>query len=252
VNNNEKVLDLLDPARCAVSPVELNGYLDVLDDPPAATSIGARTMRTSFYPVLYEYFRPLGLRLASGLSAPGRDGDRRSLVDRLALDRGAAVLDVACGPGNFTHYLSGIAGPEGLAVGLDASDSMLAKAVVSNGSGPAYLRGDAEALPFRSETFDAVACLAALYLMNNPYTAVGEAVRVLKPGGRLAILTSYSGSDPVTRLATGVIDRVSGIRRFSRHDITAAFQRYGLVEIEQEVKGLTQAVWARKPDDDQG
>lgn len=245
----DKALALVDPQRCSIAPEVSGGYANVLATLPPASTIGARTMRTGFYPVFYERFRPLGLRLASGLSAPGRDGDRDQLLQRLSLNRGQAVLDVGCGPGNFTGFLGSVVGATGVAVGLDASDSMLTKAVATNGAEAAYVRGDAEALPFLSDSFDAVCCLAALYLMNDPYAAIAEAVRVLRPGGRLAILTSYSGSDPVTRFAMGVVDKTTGIRRFGRTDITAAFQRSGLIDVQQEIQGLAQSVWARKRED---
>jgi arsenite methyltransferase len=49
----------------------------------------------------------------------------------------------------------------------------------------AYVRADAAALPFHDGSFDAVACLAALYLIERPLQALDELVRVLAPGGRL-------------------------------------------------------------------
>ena len=45
-------------------------------------------------------------------------------------------------------------------------------------------------LPFRSESFDTVTCLAALYLIPEPLTVLDEMVRVLAPGGELIIFTS--------------------------------------------------------------
>lgn len=247
MTSTTKLLELLDPGRCASQELTPRGYINVLNDVPQASTIGARAMRTGFYPVLYERMRPIGLRLASGLAAPGRDGDREQLLARLELTEGQTVLDIACGPGNFTAFLGGIVGDNGLAAGLDASDSMLAKAVATNQTHQsAYIRGDAENLPFESECFDAACCLAALYLMNDPYAAIREAARVLRPGGRFAILTSYSGSDLLTRLAMTTVDKVTGIRRFGRDDITGAFRGAGLVNVHQDIQGLTQAVWGSK------
>ncbi|HSV37591.1 MAG TPA: methyltransferase domain-containing protein [Nocardioidaceae bacterium] len=239
---------LLDPDRLPVEPTQRGGYLNLVGEVPPATTIGARTMRTRFYPVYYERLRPLGLRIATGLREPGRDGDRRQLAERLHLNEGATVLDLACGPGNFTRFLGESVGAQGLAVGLDASDTMLDKAVAANsGSSVVYARGDAEALPFRDGSFDAVACLAALYLINRPYDAIAEAVRVLRPGGSLAILTSYIGDHPLQRLAGRVNEAASGIHSFGRTDITAALEHHGLVDVHQSVNGLAQSVWARTP-----
>ncbi|HET8582185.1 MAG TPA: methyltransferase domain-containing protein [Jatrophihabitans sp.] len=239
---------LLDPARVEVGPELTHGYLNVLAALPPAPTVGARTMRTAFYPVYYERLRPLALRVATGFAAPGRAGDRARAVARLGLAAGASVLDVACGPGNFTGYFGRVVGASGLAVGLDASDSMLAKAVATN-SGPsvAYLRGDAERLPFPDATFDAVSCFAALYLMSDPYAALAEIVRVLRPAGRVAVLTSFAGDHLPVRALTRVGQVTTGVRPFGRDDITGALRELGLVEVRQDVRGLAQEVWARKP-----
>ena len=239
---------LLDPARVEVSPEITRGYLNVLAALPPASTVGARTMRTAFYPVYYERLRPLALRVATGFAAPGRAGDRARAVARLGLTAGATVLDVGCGPGNFTGYFGRVVGPAGLAIGLDASDSMLAKAVANN-SGPsvAYLRGDAERLPFPDATFDAVSCFAALYLMSDAYAALAEIVRVLRPDGRVAVLTSFTGDHLPLRVLTRVGRLTTGVRPFGRDDITGALRGRGLAEVQQDVRGLAQEVWARKP-----
>lgn len=240
---------LLDPARVQVAPHLTSGYLNVLAELPPAPTVSARTMRTAFYPVLYERFRPLALRVATGFADPGRDGDRARAVARLGLRPGDAVLDVACGPGNFTGHFGKAVGPAGLAVGLDASDTMLRKAVGTN-SGPsvAYVRGDAEKLPFADATFDAVSCFAALYLIDDPYATIAEIARVLRPGGRVAILTSFAGRRLTTRLLTRATQLASGVRPFGGGDITGALRRHGLAGVQQEIHGLAQSVWARRPD----
>ncbi len=51
-------------------------------------------------------------------------------------------------------------------------------------------------LPFADATFDAVCCFGALYLMPEPFRVAREMVRVLRPGGRVAILTSYAPDRP--------------------------------------------------------
>jgi SAM-dependent methyltransferase len=239
---------LLDPARVQVGPYLIGGYLNVLAELPPAPTVSARTMRTGFYPVFYERVRPLALRIATGFADPGRSGDRARAVTRLGLATGSTVLDVACGPGNFTGHFGDVVGADGLAVGLDASDTMLTKAVETN-SGPsvAYVRGDAERLPFADASFDAVSCFAALYLIDDPYATLAEIVRVLRPGGRVAILTSFAGSRPSTRAATRLIELTSGVHPFGARDITGALEGHGMTEVAQEIHGLAQSVWARKP-----
>ena len=125
-----------------------------------------------------------------GLTGPGTAEEHRMALEMLSISPGDRVLDVACGPGNFTRDFARAAG-DGLVVGIDASETMLEVAVrETEDDNVAYVRGDACDLPFRDGSFDAVCCFAALYLIEEPMRALGEIVRVLAPGGRVALLTS--------------------------------------------------------------
>jgi ubiquinone/menaquinone biosynthesis C-methylase UbiE len=158
------------------------------------------------------------------------------------------LLDIACGPGNFTGKLAQQLPADGLAVGLDISVPMLTRAVLDN-SGPrtCYVRGDAGTLPFGDETFNAVCCFGALYLMPEPFQVAREMVRVLRPGGRLAILTSYAGQVPPVRRAMTASARKIGLRLFDRHEFVDLFRSSGLVDIEQQTQRTLQFVTAGKP-----
>ncbi len=108
---------------------------------------------------------------------------------------GGIALDVGSGPGNVTASLARAAGPGGLALGVEISESMLARAVRAE-AGPqvGFLRADAQRLPFRDNIFDAVTALAVLQLIPHPAAALAEMARVLKPGGRLAVMVPTAGS----------------------------------------------------------
>lgn len=99
------------------------------------------------------------------------------IADRFARERVDRVLDVGCGNGRLLDLLrnAGIA-----TVGLDASPTMLRAA-----SGPRVF-ADANVLPFRANTFDAVAALYMLYHLEDPAQTVAECHRVLTPGGLFA------------------------------------------------------------------
>jgi ubiquinone/menaquinone biosynthesis C-methylase UbiE len=125
---------------------------------------------------------------------------------------------------------------------------MLTRAVLDN-SGPhtCYVRGDAGSLPFADETFDAVCCFGALYLMPEPFQVAREMVRVLRPGGRMAILTSYAGQRPPVRQAITATAGMIGLRMFERHEFVDLFSSSGLVDIEQQTQRTLQFVTAGKP-----
>ena len=164
----------------------------------------------------------------------------------LSISPGDRVLDVACGPGNFTRDFALAAG-DGLVVGLDSSETMLGVAVRdTSASNVAYVRGDARDLPFRDGSFDAVCCFAALYLIEEPMRALAEIVRVLAPGGRLALMSSCNRGPVPASKTNAVAQRLSGVRVFGRDELTGALEGLGAVDVEQRVSGLAQFVCTRR------
>jgi len=103
-----------------------------------------------------------------------------------AVQKGDRVLDVACGTGALTLAAAEIAGPSGSVVGLDANPEMLAVARRK----PVQIEwreGRAEALPLPDGSFNAVVSQFGLMFFEDKPRALCEMVRVLKPGGRLAV-----------------------------------------------------------------
>lgn len=120
--------------------------------------------------------------------APGYDrryelhdygGIRSAIADAIGPTTGKRVLEVGCGTG---RWLAELAAAGADVAGLDASAEMLARArkVVE---GDLQL-GVAERLPWAASTFDAVLYVNALHHFAGPGEAIGEAARVLRPGGR--------------------------------------------------------------------
>ncbi|BBX72286.1 methyltransferase domain-containing protein [Mycobacterium shinjukuense] len=228
--------------------VRRHGFLDVLGESASSPvpTVAQKAMNSTVVATVYErLWRPASFYLASGVTT--RAEQHRAAA---ALRLGAAhrLLDVACGPGNFTAPLARHLPAGGLAVGFDISEPMLARAVLDNG-GPriCYVRGDARALPFDDETFDAVCCFGALYLMPEPFRIAHQMVRVLAPGGRIAILTSYSGQAAPIRRALTAAAGVIGLTMFDRHSFVDLFSSAGLVNIEQQTQRALQFVTAAKP-----
>ena len=182
-----RALPLLEPGLRDAEPKLRDGYLDLVGDgSPRSTGPAQDLMLTGIVPAIYErWWRPVLGRAAKGIFGPGMAEERRIARLLLGLSPGDGVLDVACGPGNFSREFARAVGSTGLAVGIDASPTMLARAVRDTGSvDVAYVRGDAVALPFRDDSFDAVCCFAALHLFAEPFTALDHMTRVLtsRPG----------------------------------------------------------------------
>jgi ubiquinone/menaquinone biosynthesis C-methylase UbiE len=102
------------------------------------------------------------------------------------------ILEVGCGT---AYWLSGLAAALPVQVaGLDLSAGMLAQARRLAGPLP-LLRGTAARLPFAGAALDLVYCVNALHHFPDPRSFIGEARRVLRPGGLLAVfgMTPHHG-----------------------------------------------------------
>jgi ubiquinone/menaquinone biosynthesis C-methylase UbiE len=106
-------------------------------------------------------------------------------VDLLHVKPGARLLDVGCGTGHDTRALATAAGPEGVAIGIDASAVMLKAARTRGGS---YLQADARILPYDGGAFDGTRIDRVLQHVAGPGEAVGELVRVTRSGGRMVAI----------------------------------------------------------------
>jgi len=99
---------------------------------------------------------------------------------------GQHLLDVACGTGILARAAVPVVGAQGTVTGLDLNDGMLE---VARRNAPAieWYQGCAEDLPFNDDTFDVVASQFALMFFQDRVASLREMVRVLRPGGTLAI-----------------------------------------------------------------
>jgi ubiquinone/menaquinone biosynthesis C-methylase UbiE len=110
---------------------------------------------------------------------------------RLALGPGDHVLDVGCGVGDVITELSLQVQPDGRAVGIDASEAMLAvgrRRADAAGRAVELRTGDALALDVPDGSFDACRSERMLQWVADVDAAVAEMVRVLRPGGRIGVI----------------------------------------------------------------
>jgi ubiquinone/menaquinone biosynthesis C-methylase UbiE len=96
------------------------------------------------------------------------------------------VLDVGTGTGLVAHLVAPLVSP-GTVFGIDLSEHMLGIARLKKTRNIQFVGMAAEHLVFRPETFDLVTMGETLAYLADPTTALEEANRVLKPGGRLAV-----------------------------------------------------------------
>ena len=131
---------------------------------------------------------------------------RAPAVDELRLNPGDTVLDLACGTGLNFAYLARRIGPGGRIIGLDLTRAMLRRAQrrawQRHWAHVSLLEGDAAALPLADDSVDAVLCSYGMVIVPEYRRAIAEAVRILRPGGRLGLLEPQRGSAAWARIAT--------------------------------------------------
>jgi SAM-dependent methyltransferase len=248
----QRILPLLEPAarERAERLTPDAPYLDLIEGDLDSTGTTQDLMRTSFVPQIYErYWRPALGRVMKGVRGPGMDEEIRIARLLLGLSPGDRVLDIACGPGNFSRAFAAAVGDSGMVVGLDASRTMLKRGAAdlrrSGLDNMSLIRGDATALPFVDDVFDGVCCFAALHLFADPFAGLDEMARVLAPGGRIALMTSVQRQLGPRGPLKPVTERLSGIRVFGQQEIIDALRERGFEDLHQRLSGLVQFVGGR-------
>jgi len=236
----QRALELL--AEPPSNPDVSKGYLDLLGstrateaDPPKNTGPIQAAWASPIGSMLYDRAQIMARRLMTAFQHP---------TEWLDIPPGGTALDVGSGPGNVTASLARAAGPEGLALGVDISEPMLARAVRAQ-AGPqvGFLRADAQRLPFRDQTFDAVLSIAMLQLIPKPSAALAEMARVLRPGARMAVMV------PTARRA-GALTRLlpdGGAHFFTEDEIGDTLEDLGLVKVRTNSVGTIQWVRGKRP-----
>lgn len=232
----QRALDLLidPPAEPDVS----KGYLDILGSsadegrgPAKNTGAIQAVWASSIGSMLYDNAQAISRRFVSSLQHP---------VEWLNIPQGGIALDVGSGPGSVTASLARAAGPDGLALGVDISEPMLARAVRAE-AGPqvGFLRADAQRLPLRDNTVDAAVSIAVLQLIPDPFAALSEIVRVLRPGGRLAVMV------PIVRGAPQLWRKLpnGGAYVFGEDEIGDFLEDHGFASVRTKTIGTFQ--WVR-------
>jgi SAM-dependent methyltransferase len=152
-----------------------------------------------------------------------------ALAGRLIRPRGFDVrgcrhiLDAGCGNGRYSRFLLKHAGPEARITAFDLSPKMLARARRRLASDRVtFAVADLTRLPYADAAFDAAVCGWVLEHLPDPRLGLRELARVLRPGGRMLLLTT---EDNLTGRWCG---RLWHCRTYRRDDLRAACAECGL------------------------
>jgi demethylmenaquinone methyltransferase/2-methoxy-6-polyprenyl-1,4-benzoquinol methylase/phosphoethanolamine N-methyltransferase len=190
-------------------------------------------------------------RLYDLVFGPFIRGTDAAVLDRAGVAPGDRVLDVGTGPGYLALAASDRVGPDGRAVGIDASPEMIGRAktrAARRRSRAEYLVATAEALPFDDDAFDVVVSrLVFHHLPGDVKTAaLDEMARVLKPGGRILIVDMASAT---AQGAHHLMAHILGRHPDAGGDLPALVHGAGFEDLTtgRFVHGMLAGVAARNP-----
>jgi demethylmenaquinone methyltransferase/2-methoxy-6-polyprenyl-1,4-benzoquinol methylase len=173
---------------------------------------------------------------------------KRFAVEQSFVTPGARVLDVAGGTGDLARLFAERVGPHGAVVLTDINASMLAAGrdrLLDAGRLIPAVRCDGERLPFPSDCFDCVSIAFGLRNMTRKDAALAEMRRVLKPGGRLVVVSFHSLEDRIVKDFLNARGKSGGGSRHLPELAQVApdrpgFRRRRRAQVDQDDRGPTQ------------
>src|SRR3989454_792536 len=212
--------------------------------PPASTcgeAVGAVAVGIGYKDRDLEVL-PAGANLGLGCGAP---------VDLLDLRPGETALDLGSGAGIDAFLAARRVGPTGRVIGVDMTPAMLdrarANAAEAGLTQVEFRQGRLEALPLEDASVDAVTSNCVINLVPDKSIVFREIVRVLRPGGRLAISDIVLDGPLPEAIATDVLAYVGcvagAIERRAYFDLAQAAGLTG-VRVHKDVDYLAAAGYA--------
>lgn len=133
--------------------------------------------------------------------------------ERIGIGPGARVLEVGCGFGLETLRLARLVAPDGSVAGCDLSADFLAEAgrrAQAAGLDIAFTQADAEALPYPDGSFEMLWAERVLIYVPDVRRAVSQMRRVLRPGGRVALIEPDISTSTINLENRALVRRVMG------------------------------------------
>jgi len=179
----------------------MSGGREMSHDSPSTNFSTVAASFGAHHDARLKMFRPLTIAMC-----------REAAVPETAPASGYSLMDLAGGTGDVALDVAAGLGPVATVWCTDMVPEMVAQAAQAAASAGLTnmhcKESRAEALSFEDATFDAVLCRFGIMFFSNPQESVREAMRVLKPGGRVAYgVWGPRAANPFHRVLLDVLDR---------------------------------------------
>jgi 2-polyprenyl-3-methyl-5-hydroxy-6-metoxy-1,4-benzoquinol methylase len=138
-----------------------------------------------------DYANEMKAYAVSGWSKQGmkmRLNTYAKTIKKLCLDKESIILDIGCGAGIYTRFLHKIGYK---AFAIDYSEKVVSKALYmsDNSYRGKFLVAEAEAVPFKDNSFDHVVCIGLFQSLESTLSTIKEIYRIIKPNGTACVMT---------------------------------------------------------------
>lgn len=216
-----------------------NEIIDFVYEGAGGFNLSQYAMELPFIVSIYEkIWRPLITTIQSSYK-----WEKNRIMELVNLSMGKDVLDIACGPGNYSRpFAKNVKGDNssGLVVGLDLSWPMLKNArrtlVMKPHPNLAFIHANVTHWPFLPESFDCIHCSGALHLFPDIASVFKSIGASLKPGGIFVGSTYIKKNNPIERLVKEKLGAFMSFHWFTAEELKELAKQAGLTEWRHYIK----------------